>query len=204
METWSFSSSSSSPFSLNLIIISKVSNPLRNRSDYETAQEGIVREVGTFCRCKHPSLVRYLFCHRFIKVLSVSIPVPVSVPVPVPGANTPVLSGTCASLSHFYQDTFYTNTCTCICFCTWWKHPSLAIYLRFLYLRLLFHLWGTAGWSPTSPGRTSGFSFCQVAFVLFFTTLNKQLLLKVLRGGDPVSIKLLTVSHHLFWINNNY
>ena len=102
---------------INLIIISKVSNPLRNRSDYETAQEGIVREVGTFCRCKHPSLVRYLLCHIFIKLLSVSIPVPVS--VPVPGANTPVLSGTCASLSHFYQDTFYTNTCTCICFCTW-------------------------------------------------------------------------------------
>ena len=168
MGTRSFSSSSSSPFSLNLIIISKVSNPLRNRSDYETAQEGIVREVGTFCRCKHPSLVRYLLCHIFIKLLSVSIPVPVS--VPVPGANTPVLSGTCASLSHFYQDTFYTNTCTCICFCTWWKHPSLVIYLRFLYLRLLFHLWGTTGLSPRVELLSS--CFCTVSHHLFWINSN--------------------------------
>ena len=36
----------------------KVSNPVRSRADYEAAQEGIIREVGTFCRCKHPSLVR--------------------------------------------------------------------------------------------------------------------------------------------------
>ena len=45
-----------------MILIFKVSNPLRNRADYDAAQEGIIREVGTFCRCKHPSLVRYPRC----------------------------------------------------------------------------------------------------------------------------------------------
>ena len=55
---------STSPFSFTwiMILIFKVSNPLRNRADYDAAQEGIIREVGTFCRCKHPSLVRYPRC----------------------------------------------------------------------------------------------------------------------------------------------
>ena len=57
-------SSSPPSFSLILIIIMKVSNPLRTRADYDAAQEGIVREVGTFCRCKHPSLVRYVPFHH--------------------------------------------------------------------------------------------------------------------------------------------
>ena len=43
---------------LDLTYALKVSNPVRSRGDYEAAQEGIIREVGTFCRCKHPSLVR--------------------------------------------------------------------------------------------------------------------------------------------------
>ena len=43
---------------LELTYALKVSNPVRSRADYEAAQEGIIREVGTFCRCKHPSLVR--------------------------------------------------------------------------------------------------------------------------------------------------
>ena len=46
------------PSSLGLTYALKVSNPVRSRADYEAAQEGIIREVGTFCRCKHPSLVR--------------------------------------------------------------------------------------------------------------------------------------------------
>ena len=35
-----------------------MSNPLRHSADYSSAVEGMVREVGSFCRCKHPSLVR--------------------------------------------------------------------------------------------------------------------------------------------------
>ena len=45
------------PYKTSLMAV-KVSNPVRSRADYEGAQEGIIREVGTFCRCKHPSLVR--------------------------------------------------------------------------------------------------------------------------------------------------
>ena len=36
------------------------------------------------------------------------------------------------ALSHIYKVTFCINTCTCICSCTWCKHPSLVRYLRFL------------------------------------------------------------------------
>ena len=36
----------------------KVSNKI-SEEEYSNTEEGIIKEVGSFCRCKHPSLVRY-------------------------------------------------------------------------------------------------------------------------------------------------
>lgn len=36
----------------------KISNKI-SKEDYASTEEGIIKEVGSFCRCKHPTLVRY-------------------------------------------------------------------------------------------------------------------------------------------------
>ena len=42
----------------NMVVAVKVSNKI-SKDDYDNTEEGIIREVGSFCRCKHPTLVRY-------------------------------------------------------------------------------------------------------------------------------------------------
>ena len=40
------------------VVAVKVSNKI-SREEFSRREEGIIKEVGSFCRCKHPSLVRY-------------------------------------------------------------------------------------------------------------------------------------------------
>ena len=40
------------------VVAVKISNKL-TRQEYSRAEEGIIKEVGSFCRCKHPALVKY-------------------------------------------------------------------------------------------------------------------------------------------------
>ena len=40
------------------VVAVKVSNKI-SVEEYSSREEGIIKEVGSFCRCKHPSLVRY-------------------------------------------------------------------------------------------------------------------------------------------------
>ena len=40
------------------VVAVKVSNKI-SEEEYTNTEEGIIKEVGSFCRCKHPSLVRY-------------------------------------------------------------------------------------------------------------------------------------------------
>ena len=40
------------------VVAVKVSNKI-SPEEYSSREEGIIKEVGSFCRCKHPSLVRY-------------------------------------------------------------------------------------------------------------------------------------------------
>ena len=40
------------------VVAVKVSNKI-SKDEYTITEDGIIKEVGSFCRCKHPSLVRY-------------------------------------------------------------------------------------------------------------------------------------------------
>ena len=40
------------------VVAVKISNKI-TKEEYKSVEEGIIKEVGSFCRCKHPTLVRY-------------------------------------------------------------------------------------------------------------------------------------------------